>query len=68
MLRAEILAEGVRDELPQPLVSARTYKPELTLLLQLLLKQEKNGVRIILTFGADKRVLYILSYRCCWEG
>lgn len=27
MLRAEILAEGVRDELPQPLVKARSNKP-----------------------------------------
>lgn len=32
MLRAEILAEGVRDELPQPMAKARKYKLILVLI------------------------------------
>lgn len=34
MLRAEILAEGVRAGLPQPLVKPRAYKPNLLNILQ----------------------------------
>lgn len=69
MLRAEILAEGVRDELPQPLVNAaRKHKQ---MLLHLLFSGQQCGVEMNkrkFTFWADEGVLHAFSYRCGWEG
>lgn len=69
MLRAEILAEGVREELPQPLVSAA---PAETSVLMPKLPNSHGiyyyGELMRLTFGAIEGELHALSYRGSWEG
>lgn len=70
MLRAEILAEGVREELPQPLVSAAPAETCVRM-------HELPNVHVIyltrgefrsLTFGAIEGKFHALPYRGSWQG
>lgn len=70
MLRAEILAEGVREELPQPLVSAAPAETGVRVheLPNFHVTHATRGEFRSLTFGAIEGEFHALSYRGGWEG
>lgn len=70
MLRAEILAEGVREELPQPLVNAAPARAAVLVpgfmnfhMFFILM----GGELMILTFGAIEGILHAFPDRRSWE-
>lgn len=69
MFRAEILAEGVREELPQPLLNAAPAKAAALVhsLVNFHVLYLMGGELMSLTFGAIEGVLHAFADRCSWK-